>query len=153
MLKKGDRVDDFQAVDHNGESVKFSDMLAGGTVVMFFYPLAFSRGCTRQGCRFRDLRSEFAELGAQVVGVGGGSPQRLNQFREANNFGFTLLNDSDRELARMFGVSRWLKFLPKRATFVVTTDSIVLHVLHSETDMHSHADQALKVLKTQGKLS
>lgn len=148
MLKEGDRVDDFQAVNHNGELVKFSDMLASGPVVVFFYPFAFSYGCTRQSCHFRDLRSEFAALNAQIVGVSGDSWQRLNRFHEANNFGFTLLNDRKRELGRMFGVLRYFKSLPKRVTFVITTDSTVLHVIHSETNMYSHADQALEVLRT-----
>lgn len=148
MLKEGDRVDDFQAVNHNGELVKFSDMLVSGPVVVFFYPFAFSYGCTRQSCHFRDLRSEFAALGAQIIGVSGDSWQRLNRFHKVNGFGFTLLNDGKRQLGKMFGVVRWFKFLPKRATFVVTMDSIVLYVIHSETNMHSHADKALEVLRT-----
>lgn len=40
----GDLVDDFEAPDQHGESVTLSSLLAGGPVVMFFYPKAMTPG-------------------------------------------------------------------------------------------------------------
>ncbi|MFB3069642.1 MAG: peroxiredoxin, partial [Gemmatimonadales bacterium] len=68
-MKKGDLAPDFTAVNQTGATVQLSDMLADGPVVLFFYPKAFTPGCTKESCHVRDLAVEFAELGAQRVGI------------------------------------------------------------------------------------
>jgi peroxiredoxin Q/BCP len=68
-VKKGDLAPDFTALDQTGATVRLSDLLADGPVVLFFYPKAFTPGCTKESCHFRDLAVEFAELGAQRVGI------------------------------------------------------------------------------------
>jgi len=37
-------------------------MLLNGPVVLFFFPAAMTKGCTKESCHFRDLASEFAAL-------------------------------------------------------------------------------------------
>ncbi|MBO0731143.1 MAG: redoxin domain-containing protein [Acidimicrobiaceae bacterium] len=49
-------------------------LLAGGPVVLYFYPAAMTTGCTKEGCHFRDLAEEFAKLGAQRVGISARNP-------------------------------------------------------------------------------
>ncbi len=71
------------------------------------------------------------------------------EFDEANQFGFPLLSDPDRTVAGQFGVKRFGPLPTKRATFVIDTDRTVLAVLSSETNMESHADDALAVLKNR----
>ena len=45
---------------------------------------------------------------------------------------------------------RSIGFLPnKRSTFVIDTDRRVIGVFHSETNMSSHADKALELLRTR----
>jgi peroxiredoxin Q/BCP len=72
---------------------------------------------------------------------------RQRQFDEANDLGFPLLSDSDKAVAKQFGVARFGPLPIRRATFVIDTDRTVLAVIASETDMKTHADQALAVLR------
>jgi len=51
----GEIVPDFEALTQTGETVKLSDYLRRGPVVLFFYPKAMTPGCTKESCHFRDL--------------------------------------------------------------------------------------------------
>ncbi len=74
---------------------------------------------------------------------------RQREFDEANQLGFPLLSDTDKKVAALFGVKRFGPLPTKRATFVLDTDRTVLAVITSETDMTTHADDALEVLRNR----
>ncbi|WP_370950331.1 peroxiredoxin [Amycolatopsis sp. cg5] len=148
-MDKGDLAPDFTLLDDQGEERKLSDFLAKGPVVLFFYPAAMTGGCTAESCHFRDLAAEFAEVGAQRVGISPDSVAKQRMFSEANDFDYPLLSDEDGEVAKQFGV--WRRFNPllhaKRHTFVIDTDRKLLEVVKSELNFTIHADTALKVLR------
>ncbi|WP_197320047.1 peroxiredoxin [Saccharomonospora sp. NB11] len=147
-MKQAERVPDFTLPDETGTPRRLTEFLAKGPVVLFFYPAAMSPGCTAESCHFRDLSAEFAELGAQPIGVSRDSVEKQKQFSEANRLGFPLLSDTDGTVAELFGVRRNLGPLAtKRHTFVIGTDSTVLAVIRSELRMSVHADRALEALR------
>lgn len=144
----GDTVDDFALPDQSGTPRRLSELLAGGPVVLFFYPAAMSRGCTAEACHFRDLAAEFAAAGAQPVGISADAVEKQQAFAAGNDLGFPLLSDPERTVAAQFGVKRRLGALPvKRQTFVIGADARVLGVIRSELAMEKHADQALELLR------
>jgi len=148
MAKKGDVVEDFELLDENGEPRKLSDLLTGGPVVLFFYPGAMTYGCTKESCHFRDLKAEFAAVGAQRVGISADKVEKQKQFSDKYDFDFPLLSDPDRAVAEQLGVKRSVSFIPvKRTTFVIDTDRTIIEVIHSEVSMSAHADRALAVLR------
>ncbi|WP_433037039.1 peroxiredoxin [Actinomycetospora sp. CA-053990] len=148
-MKAGDIAPDFELADDTGTRRTLSGLLADGPVVLFFYPLASSGGCTQESCHFRDLASEFAALGAQRVGISADSVERQHTFSTANSFDYPLLSDPDGAVAKQFGAKRsWLPALPvKRKTFVIDTDRTVLEVIGSEMKFDLHADDALTTLR------
>ena len=148
-MKAGDTAPDFELADDTGTPRTLSGMLADGPVVLFFYPLASSGGCTQESCHFRDLAAEFAELGAQRVGISADSVEKQHTFSTANSFDYPLLSDPDGGVAKQFGAKRgWLPVLPiKRRTFVIDTDRTVLEVITGEMKFDEHADSALAVLR------
>lgn len=151
-MKRGEVVEDFVLPDQTGSSRRFSDFLAAGPVVLFFYPAAMTPGCTKEACHFRDLAAEFAAIGAQRVGISTDGVDKQAQFVDRHNFGYPLLSDADGKVATQFGVKRGLlgKFMPvRRTTFVIDTDGTVLEVIASEINMDSHADKALEVLRAR----
>ena len=147
MVKRGDVVDDFEGTDDKGETVRLGDLLAKGPVVLFFYPAALTYGCTIESCHFRDLAGEFDQLGAQRVGISADSVDKQAQFSEKHSFDYPLIADTDRHIAKIFGVTRVGPLPNKRVTFVIDTDRSILEVISSETRMNSHADKALEVLR------
>ncbi len=145
-MKAGDRAPDFEAVAGDGQAVRLSTLLQAGPVVVFFYPGAFSPGCTAETCHFRDLDQEFSAVGAQVLGISQDSPARQARFARTYRVGFPLLSDPRSTVARAFGVAR-TGFLPnQRTTFVIDTDGTVLDVVANEINMNIHADRALRAL-------
>ena len=62
-----------------------------------------------ESCHFRDLASEFAELGASRVGISADPVDRQKKFDDKNSLGFPLLSDPDRKVHKQFGRSGWVR--------------------------------------------
>lgn len=88
-------------------------------------------------------------MAASIVGISADQVDRQNEFATDNDLGFPLLADTDKSVAKQFGVKRFGPLPTKRATFVIDTDRTVLAVITSETNMNTHADEALEVLREQ----
>ena len=147
-ITTGDTAPDFELPDETGTTRKLSELAAAGPVVLFFYPAAMTTGCTRESCHFRDLAGEFAEVGAQRVGISGDTVDKQRQFADKHSFGYPLLSDVDHTVSTAYDVKRSFGITPvKRSTFVIDTDLTVLAVIKSEINMNKHADQALEVLR------
>ncbi|MHA6625940.1 peroxiredoxin [Pseudonocardia sichuanensis] len=150
-MKTGDHVEDFELPDETGTPRRLSSLLADGPVVLFFYPIASSGGCTQEACHFRDLAAEFAAVGARPVGISSDAVAEQHAFATAHTLGYPLLSDDGNRVARHLGAYRW--FLPgglhtRRMTFVIDTDRRIRHVVASERSMTAHADAALEALRT-----
>jgi len=149
-VRTGDTAPDFELPDETGTVRRLSDLLADGPVVLFFYPAAMTTGCTQESCHFRDLAGEFAEVGAQRVGISADAVERQHEFAARHSLGYPLLSDPDRSIAGEYGVRRGLPMLPnRRVTFVIDTDRTVLEVVRSEFNMNAHADKAVAALASR----
>lgn len=149
----GEHVSDFALQDQNGVTRKLSELTADGPLVLFFYPLASSSGCTKEACHFRNLESEFKAAGASLAGISKDSTERQLKFATENHFSYPLLSDADGAVAEEFGVRRHLLAMnlpSKRATFIIDPTLTVRFATSSETNMDVHADAALKALSERG---
>ena len=146
-LHPGDPVPDFRATTHDGTTLRLSELLAEGPVVLFFYPKAHTGGCTAQACHFRDLAREFEQVGARRLGVSRDGIAAQESFAQAHDLDFPLLADTDGAVARIFGAKRPGPLWSRRQTFVIGQDGTLLGRVSSETDMESHADRALDLLR------
>ncbi|MFI5045488.1 MAG: peroxiredoxin, partial [Acidimicrobiia bacterium] len=115
----GDLAPDFELAADDGSTLRLSDELAQGPVVLFFYPRAMTSGCTAESCHFRDLGREFAAVGARRLGISADSVDRQRKFRDQHSFDYPLLSDRDKAVAKQFGVKRPLVPFSRRATFVI----------------------------------
>jgi peroxiredoxin Q/BCP len=148
FMQKGDLAPDFKLDDQNGNERTLSTMLLNGPVVLFFYPAAMTKGCTKESCHFRDLASEFATLGGQRLGISMDSVEKQAEFTTANDLDYPLLADVNGDVARLYGVKRSLDLLKvKRATFVIGQDRRIAEVINSELSMNTHADKSLDALR------
>jgi peroxiredoxin Q/BCP len=145
-LKPGDQAPDFEAVTHHGDRVRISDIWKDNPVVLFFYPKAFTPGCTAEACHFRDLESEFAKAGAKVFGISSDGQEKQGKFADEYSLPFLLLADPDSKVSKLYEVKRALIPFAKRVTFVIDKGGKILDVIHDEMSMNVHADRALEVL-------
>ena len=149
-MKPGDHAPDFALPDQNGQTRRLSALLADGPVALFFYPAAFTPGCTKEACHFRDLAREFAEAGVQRVGISRDEVDKQADWTEKHALDYPLLSDVDGAVAQEYGVRRsglLSGFMPtKRTTFAIGADGVVKDVIASEVSMDVHADRALRAL-------
>lgn len=131
-LDINDQAPDFEAKSADGESVgdfRLSEVLGQENVVLAFFPLAFTGGCTKEMCAFRDQLAQFNELNAQVYGVSVDSPFSLNVFSQQNGLTFPLLSDFNRDISRSFGVLHeelmGLREISKRSVFVLDAKGVI----------------------------
>ena len=115
---------------------------ARGIVVLYFYPVSGTSHCTQQACSLRDSFAEFKGK-AEIVGVSYDSPQKQEAFKKSNRLPFTLLSDTSRELARIFGANRtWiLDWAPQRMTFIINNG--VLAKILPDVDVRTHKNKIL----------
>lgn len=147
MTRTGDHLTDLEVTLHTGATTRLATLAADGPLVVFFYPKAFTPGCTAEACHFRDLTAEVAEVGATRIGVSRDDVATQADFAAQHDLDFPLLADRGGAVARAFGAKRPGPLWHKRQTFVVDTDLTLLAEISSETDMERHADEALAVLR------
>lgn len=143
----GTAITDLAVTTHEGVATSLHGLAAGGHLVVFFYPKAFTTGCTAQACHFRDLGAEFSELGATRVGISRDASAKQAAFAEHNAFDFPLIGDPDGAVSAAFGAKRLGPLPSRRQTYVLDAELTVLAVISSEIDMQRHADEALDVLR------
>jgi peroxiredoxin Q/BCP len=96
----------------------------GRKVVLAFYPGDNTPGCTRQMCSYRDEFAVFEGVQAVLLGI---SPQDVDsheQWAKKRNLQFPLLADTDRRVAREYGVAAPVIGI-RRSVFVVDAEGIV----------------------------
>jgi len=102
-MNTGDQVSDFTLTDETGTPRTLSTLLQDGPVVLFFYPIASSGGCTQEACHFRDLADDFKAAGAQAVGVSSDGQTAQSIFASAHSLGYPLLSDTGHQVAKELG--------------------------------------------------
>jgi peroxiredoxin len=125
----GSKAPDFTLPNQNRESVTLSQELGHGTVVLAFFPGAFSGTCTSEACNFRDTMSNFKNVNAKVLGVSTDTFFALKAWDDQQRLGFPLLSDYNKEVINRYGVVNpdmiGLKNIAKRAVFVIDTSGVV----------------------------
>ncbi len=91
-LEVGTKAPAFALKDSDREDVSLSDY-AGKTVVLSFYPAAFSGACDTEMCTFRDSLSELNDAGADVVGIAVDNFFVAKEFKTKHNLNFPILVD------------------------------------------------------------
>jgi len=87
----GEKVPNFTTLDQDGSKwVLKKHLKSADYLVVYFYPAAFTGGCTKQACSYRDQKGELAAVGAQVVGVSGDKAETLGLFALEHSLNFTL---------------------------------------------------------------
>ncbi len=130
--------------DHSGETRRLEDF-HGRHLVVYFYPMDDTPGCTVEGKEFRQLHDQFAALDTTVVGVSTDSVERHRAFAEKHAFPFILLADTEGRLASAFGVLRHGR--AARSTCVLDGDHRVRRAFHDVTP-RGHAQEVLNFVRT-----
>ena len=145
-LQIGDLAPAIVSTTHDGKPFRL-DALRGQSVVIYFYPAAFTPVCTIETRKFRDRHDEIARLGAVIVGISCDSQDRQCEFAQKEGVQFPMVADRDRAIAGAYGV-KW-PLLPRvqRVTFVLDKEGRVAGKIHHELSAERHVAGALEILK------
>lgn len=124
----GQPIPDVSAVNQAGETVRLGSFKGRHGVVVFFFPKAFTPGCTMESCGFRDEFAGFETRGYVILGVSRDSPEELKRFKEKYGLPYQLLSDPQGALARALGVEPG-----SRQTVVISREGTVEHRLANFT--------------------
>jgi len=98
-LSPGDRAPEFTLATETGATVELRAALATGPVVLIFYPMDNTPGCTAQLCAVRDDSAQYAAAGIAVYGVNGGDAGSHQKFIAKHNLTAPLLIDKGLQVA------------------------------------------------------
>jgi peroxiredoxin len=150
-LKVGDAAPDFTApATLGGKEFTFhlKDVLKNGPVVVYFYPAAFTKGCTIEAHDFAEAMPDYRAAGASVIGVSHDDIATLNKFSVSEcQSKFPVAADRDRSI--MKGYDAALGFLTPyadRTSYVVAQDGKIAFV-YSSLNPDQHVSGTLKAVR------
>lgn len=145
-LKEGDRAPDFTLKQQDGKEVTLSKEWEKTIVVLYFYPMDNTPGCTKQACSFRDLNQDFKNAGAEILGISVDDSASHKKFEKKHQLPFTLLADSDKKVTERYEVKNFFG-LAKRVTFVIDRSGIIRKI-YPDVDVSVHGQEVLAFVKT-----
>jgi peroxiredoxin Q/BCP len=134
-LQPGDKAPDFSLEDGDGTTWSLADM-RGQKVIVYFYPVDDTPGCTAQACDFRDAQTDLTAAGYLVFGVSPQGAASHRKFSDKYSLNFPLLVDSDYAMARAYGVAEereGKKPRINRSTFVIDDDGMLVEARYGVT--------------------
>lgn len=128
-IEIGHPAPDFTLYDSAKNKVTLSD-LKGQSVLLLFFPLAFTSTCTAELCSVRDNISFYNNVNAKVFGISVDALHTLARYKQDQQLNFTLLSDFNKDVStaygslyEMFGYN--MKGVSKRSAFIIDKDGIV----------------------------
>ncbi len=149
-LKQGDPAPEFTAqATLGGKEFVFSlaDSLRHGPVVLYFYPAAFTKGCTVEAHDFAEAIDRYKSLGATVIGISGDDIGTLDKFSVSEcQSKFAVVADPRRAVMKAYDAVL-VPFLSyaKRTSYVITPDDRVIYS-YTALDPDEHVANTLAAL-------
>ncbi len=149
-LKAGSAAPDFTAeATLGGKQFEFNlaDALKHGPVVLYFYPQAFTKGCTQEAHDFAEAADHYKALGATVIGVSGDDIATLDKFSvSACQSKFPVAADPHRTIMKAYdAVLIPLLSYADRTSYVITPDDKVLYT-YTALDPDGHVANTISAL-------
>lgn len=116
MLKENIFAPDFRLPDQNGDYHSLSSY-KGNWLLIYFYPMDFTPGCTQEACSIRDSFVDFSKFNIKVLGINSGSMISHKKFAEKHSLSFPLLADSSGEVIRKYEAN--FLFFIKRISYLI----------------------------------
>ena len=128
-------------------NLHLKDQLRHGPLVLYFYPKAFTQGCTLEAKAFADAMPEFRKAGARVVGMSADDLDTLKRFStEACRNAFPVATASPATIKAYDVVLKQKPELTDRTSYVIDRDGRIVMV-HSDLDWKDHVAKTLAAVQ------
>ncbi len=150
-LQPGARAPDFATtawLDGKPAAFKLSEALKKGPVVLYFFPAAFTDGCTIEAREFALASPEFRAMGATVVGVTAGNTERLGEFSKSECRDQFAVAAVSKDTIKAYDAVLALKpDLSSRTSYVIAPDGKVLFAYSNLTNPVEHITRTKAAVK------
>lgn len=152
-LKVGDRAPDFVTAGALGGKpfrLHLARELRKGPVVLYFYPKAFTKGCTLEARAFSEAMVDFRQAGARVIGLSADDLATLKRFSVEECRGAFPVAIATPRMIKDYKVGMPLvnrvRPMTNRTSYVIGRDGRVAMV-HSEMDWSQHVAKTLAAVR------
>jgi len=124
-----------------------ADALKSGPVVLYFYPAAFTKGCTIEAHEFAEATDKFKALGATVIGVSHDGIDTLNKFSvsECRNK-FAVASDADQKISKAYDSTLLMTSYSNRTSYVIAPNGTIIYA-YSALSPDKHVDNTLAAVE------
>jgi peroxiredoxin Q/BCP len=150
-LKAGDKAPDFSAQASLGGQVStfsLAENLKKGPVVLYFYPAAFTSGCTIEAHLFAEAIDKYKALGATVIGVSNDKIETLNKFSVSEcRSKFAVAADTDQKIMKSYDAVMMIKSAyASRISYVIAPNHTIIYE-YSSMSPDKHVESTLQALQ------
>jgi len=148
MLAEGTPAPDFTLRDDSGQDVSLADF-RGRWVLLWFYPMADTPGCTIEGCGLRDQFSDYSAADCEILGVSFDDVDAIKAFKEKFEFPYRLLSDHDEQVGVAYETrdpgTEKVSF-SKRLSYLIDPEGVVRKA-YDVGDVNTHPSDVLGDLR------
>ncbi len=131
-----------------------AEQLRQGPVVLYFYPKAFTKGCTLEAKAFADAAPDFRKAGARVIGMSADDLPTLRKFSVEHCRSAFPVAVASRATIKAYDVSMPLAgaiaTMSNRTSYVIARDGRIAMV-HSDLDWKDHVAKTLTAVRAMNK--
>lgn len=152
LLKVGATAPDFVLpAAQGGKELTFdtAKARAKGPLVLYFYPAAYTSGCSIEAKLFADAMDDFEAAGATVAGVSGDDIDKLKKFSVSHCRGrFPVAADAGLKVAKSYEATGAFSFIgyASRVSYVIAPDGKVIFA-HTDSGPSSHVSETLAAVR------
>jgi len=123
-----------------------ADALKTGPVVLYFYPAAFTKGCTIEAHDFAEATERFKALGATVIGVSHDPIDTLNKFSVTEcRSKFAVASDADQKISKAYDATLFFTSYSNRTSYVIVPPGKIAYA-YTALDPDKHVENTLAAL-------
>ncbi|MBN8846289.1 MAG: peroxiredoxin [Sphingomonadales bacterium] len=152
-LQQGGKAPDFTLTAAQGGkefSLSLKQTLRNGPVVLYFFPAAFTPGCTVEAHLFAEANGQFNQLGARVVGVTAGNIDRVAEFsRSECRDKFAVAADPGAKVAAKYDATMQTadgRTLSNRTSYVIAPNGTIL-LSYTDSKPQAHIEKTMAAVR------
>jgi peroxiredoxin len=153
-LKPGDAAPDFTAqatLGGNEFTFSLAEALKKGPVVLYFFPKAFTKGCTAEAREFAEATAQFTAAGATLIGMSADDIGTLHKFSTQEcSSKFPVAGDPGLNVIKAFDAVMEGRNLSDRVSYVIGRDGKVVYA-YSDRNPDKHVENTLAAVKALAK--
>jgi thioredoxin-dependent peroxiredoxin len=142
----------FSLINTRGQTTTLDTLTSSKKwTILYFYPGAFTSGCTLEAQKFQQALPQFQENNAQIVGVSVDDVAKNAEFCTSEKLDFFMLTDANGEVSKAYGTSLSVPMVgtfSNRQTYIIDPEKKIRWVFKDvESNIPTHAEDVLNKLK------